>query len=152
MSHLTDDPCYLQTKNNSNVTSYKYMTTSFDDLIKNKEIGNYSIRHELTSPSDFIDIHSELLESKITNCLAYRGTDNQLPVSTIPAKYQLFHGTPEMEDQLRAKDLKQKKSCANVLFNKTARTFAIFDDVNGIETPEPVKAVEPVRFAFSTRF
>jgi hypothetical protein len=156
-NRLIDDSCYKTVKDCENVKTVKYITTSFNNLLDNQGLngGFYglSVKHELAVPSEKIDIYNSLIRDTITNCQTMRGTDNALPLETIPAKYQLPFGNVEIEDELKngSTTLRSKKTCLKTLdCNNQDRVFYIFD--KNILPPKPENGVEKQRFAFSSRF
>ena len=75
----------------------------------------------------------------------------------MPAKYQTAHGNFEIDGHFRMPLLESNRTSCNprdIEFYK--RSFYLFDDEKGIETPNPVKSVESVDFGprggVSTRF
>lgn len=157
-----DDPCALQQRNNDNSKKLKFITTNHRDLIEAKENLNFfgmTTKDKLFVPSEGIDEFSKLrngqLGGKVTNC-NIRNEVGQLPIPTLPAKYQLYHGDVEVEDNMRHHLESNRKACNPKDSNFHDRYFYIFNESKGIETPQAIKSVDTAqmgpRGGLSTRF
>ena len=80
----------------------------------------------------------------MTNCKVKNGF-GQLPLPTMPGRFQLFHGDVDVEDSMRNLRENNKKSCNPSDKEFQNRSFSIFNDSKGIETPNAVKSVETIR-------
>jgi hypothetical protein len=128
-----NDDCYKNNRDESNYNRLKFSTTSFTDLINAQQTGSYfgsTVRHEFTVPSDKIDIYSELLNGVRPGCCyQVRGTDNPLPLPTLPAMYNTAHGDISTEDNnVRGNNIRLKNPLRYVPDN-IERTFGIFDSM-----------------------
>lgn len=157
-----DDPCAIQQRNNDNTKKLKYITTNHIDLLEAREKLNFygiAIKDTLFVPGERMDEDSKLRLGEqgniLTNC-NIRNEFGQLPFPTMPARYQLAHGDVDLEDSMRYFLEDNKKSCNPSDKQYYNRSFYIFDDKNGIETPNAVRSVETDDFGkrggVSTRF
>lgn len=158
-----DDPCAIKQRNNDNNKKLKYITTNHLDLIEAKDKLNFygmTIRDKLFVPAEQMDSDSFLRYGKTGGIMTNPNIKNefgQLPFPTMPAKYQLAHGNTEVEDSIRIPLLEiNKQSCNPRESNFHNRFFYIFDDSQGIDTPNAVKSVQGQEFGprggFSSRF
>lgn len=162
-TRLYSDPCAIQQKNEDNAQKLKFVTTNHIDLLEAKEKLNFygmTIKDKLFVPSDSIDGDSFLRYGKtggvLTNCNV-KNVFGQLPVPTMPARYQSWHGDVVIEDSIRINPLpNNKNSCNPHDINYHNRSFYIFDDKSGIETPKAINSVETQNFGprggISSRF
>jgi hypothetical protein len=143
-----DDPCAIQQRDGDNSKKLKFVTTSFRELIEAKENLNFfgmTLKDQLFVPSEQVDKYSELLNGKSGNTLTQCNVRNgfgQLPFPTMPSKYQLSRGDVQIEDSMRNLTEINKHSCNprdTMYYN---RYFYIFDDKQGIDTPDALKSVE----------
>ena len=122
-----NDVCYRNNKDKSNYDRLKFSTTSFTDLIDAQQNNSYS-----GIPTDKIDMYSQLLNGVRseynTKCYQTRGTNNPLPLPTLPGKYNTAHGDITVEDgNLRGNDIRQKNPLRYVP-NNDERIFDIFSE------------------------
>ena len=86
---------------------------------------------------------------QLTNCRV-RHELGELPLPTMPARYQLYHGDVSIEDSMRNFVGTNKKSCNpkdEQFYNRSFYTF------EGIEKPDAMKSVEyPFRCGISSRY
>jgi hypothetical protein len=162
-NRLSEDSCYIQSKDESNAKKLKFITTNHADLLDAKEKLNFfgmAIKDHLFVPSEQIDEDSSLRLGKTggfsTQCKA-KSDFGQLPLPTMPARYQLAHGDIKVEDELRINPTApNKQSCNPRDTEYFKRSFYIFDDNKGIETPNALKSVETkdfgLRGGLNTRF
>lgn len=157
-----DDRCAIQQRNDDNSKKLKFITTNHIDLLEAKSALNFygmTIRDTLFVPSEGIDTDSGLRMGTsggvLTNCNVRHGF-GQLPLPTMPSRYQLFHGDVVVEDSIRNFLETNRQSCNprdNEYYN---RSFYIFNQERGIETPDATKSVETPQFGprggSSTRF
>jgi len=148
MNRLNEDSCFNKRKDNDNDKKLKYMTWNGLDLLQAKEELNffgYSIKDGLNVPGERIDNHSDLLNGKtggqITN-EKFRYGLGQLPLLTSPYRGQLQHGDVIKEDSIRNYIEPKKNSCLPKGIDFEQRSFAIFDDTQGIEVPNANRSVE----------
>lgn len=144
-----DDPCAQQQEINANSKKLKFVTTNHADLLNAKESNNFfglAVRDELFVPSDKIDEYSQLRNGVAGNVMTNQNVKPELgplPLPTMPARYQLAHGDVVVEDTLRSNYQVTSKSCNPKGDSFYNRTFYIFNDREGIETPNAEKSVEP---------
>ena len=148
LNHTIDDPCAIQQRNSDNNKKLKYMTTNHIDLLEGKEKINFfgmTTKDKLFVPAESIDQYSSLrlggTGNQLTNMKVRHGF-GQLPLPTMPSRYQLFHGDVDIEDSLRLMTETNRKACNPKDSDFTSRQFYIFHDDLGIETPDPSKMVE----------
>lgn len=149
---LIDDECFVQQKNVENGKKLKYVVTNFQDLADAKEKLNYygmTVKDRLFVPGENMDGDSFLRYGKnggiMTNCNV-PNEYGQLPFPTMPSRYQLAHGDVVIEDSIRNLHEINKNSCNPRESSYYQRHFYIFDDKNGVETPNAVKSVESKDF------
>jgi hypothetical protein len=147
-----DDPCDIQERNNANSKKLKFITTNHRDLLEAKDKLNFygiGIKDQLFVPGEQIDGYSEIRLGKtgniMTNC-NIRNEYGQLPIPTMPFRGQLSRGDIQIEDSIRFNAQSNRKTCNPKDAEYFKRSFFIFDDEKGIETPNPVKSVEPNEF------
>jgi len=153
---LIDDPCDIKQRNYSNDQKLKFVTTSFSDLINAQSKKNYfgiNVENQLFVPSELMDDNSKLRYGVngniLTNCNV-KNTLGELPLSTMPARYQLSHGDIEIEDNMRNFMDSNKSSCNPKDTEYYKRSFYIFE---GIEIPDATKSIETdLRCGVSTRY
>lgn len=161
-NNLRDDLCAQEEREFSNNKKLKFVTTNFRDLLNAKEAHNIfgmTVRDQLFVPAEKIDSLSDMRNGKTGGIITNQNVPNNfgaLPLPTLPSRYQMFHGDVDVEDTFRNLNENNKKSCLpsnNEFFTKS---FYIFNDAAGIETPAPIKSVETKEFGprggFSTRF
>lgn len=148
MNRLSEDTCFNQRKDSDNNKKLKYMTWNGLDLLESKEKLNFfgiGIKDGLNVPGEQIDIYSSLLNGtdggQITHD-KFRNSLGQLPLLTTPYRGQLQHGDVTKEDSIRNYIDPRKKACLPFDGDFEQRSFAIFDDNQGIEVPNPNKSVE----------
>jgi hypothetical protein len=159
MNNLRDDPCSISQRNDSNNKKVKYITTNFKDLLEAKEKFNFfgmTTKDKLFVPAEDMDKDSKIRYGENGNILTQlnvRQSFGTLPMATTPGRYQMSHGDVEIEDKIRLSFQDNKKSVLpsdSQFFN---RSFFIFDDSKGIDTPKPEKFIEKEnRAGVSTRF
>jgi hypothetical protein len=147
-----DDPCAIQRRNGDNDKKLKFVTTNHIDLLQAKDKLNFfgmTMKDQLFVPSDNIDQDSFLRYGKTGGIITNEKTKSefgQLPLSTIPSQYQLAHGNLKLEDDLRLSKQETNRQSINprdsTFYN---RSFYIFDDVKGIDTPNPLLSIEGVK-------
>ncbi len=145
---LSEDSCFNKRKDNDNDKKLKYMTWNGLDLLEAKEKLNFfgiGVRDQINVPGERIDTYSDLLNGKtggqITN-EKFRYGLGQLPLSTTPFRGQLHHGDVIKEDSIRNYIEPKKNSCLPKGVDFEQRSFAIFDDAQGIEVPNANRSVE----------
>lgn len=157
-----DDPCATQQRSEDNSKKLKFVTTNFRDLLDAKDKLNFygmTIKDKLFVPAENMDEDSKLKYGEtggvITNCKTKHGF-GQLPLPTIPSRYQLYHGDVDIEDSIRNLSDNTKNSCNPRDTEYYKRHFYVFDDSKGIETPDAIKSIETPDFGarggLSTRF
>ncbi len=128
----------------------KYYTTNHVDLLSAKEnMNEFSIdfRDTLFAPTaKNIDIDSQLIQSKLTNCKMKYGF-GQLPLPTMPQRHQLSHNNEKLdvEDKMKFLDYQnslKKKTCIPRDSDFYKRHFYIFEGNANVELPDPLKSVE----------
>lgn len=146
-NRLGDDLCYKQAKDTANNDILKFYTTNHADLLQARENLNFfsiGVKDTLAVPNDKVDTYSSLLNgtlgSQLTN-LNMRYGLGTLPVN-IPFRGQVSRGDVEIEDTLRNLYTDKSKACIPNDHNFEQRSFYIFDDSLGIETPNALKSVE----------
>lgn len=163
MNRTIDDPCAIQQRTEDNNKKLKFMTTNHVDLLEAKEKLNFygmTIRDHLFVPSEKMDGDSFLRYGKTGGIVTNPNIKNefgQLPFPTLPSKYQTAHGNLGVEDELRTPLYElNKNSCNPRDVEYFKRSFGIFNDKIGIETPDALKSVESNDFGprggISTRF
>jgi len=157
-----DDPCATQQRLLDNNKKLKFVTTNFRDLLDAKEQLNFygmTIKDKLFVPAEEMDKDSKLKYGEtggiITNCKTKHGF-GQLPFPTLPSRYQLYHGDVDIEDSIRNLSDNTKNACNPRDTEYYKRHFYLFDDSQGIETPDAIKSIETPDFGprggVSTRF
>ena len=157
-----DGPCAQQQRTDDNAKKLKFVTTNHIDLLEGKGSLNFygmTVRDTLFVPGERIDDDSQLrLGQKggiLTNCNTRYGF-GQLPLPTMPSRYQLFHGDVVTEDSMRNAIETNKQSCNPRDAQYYNRSFYIFNDKSGPESPNAMKSVEIPQFGprggASTRF
>lgn len=143
-----DDPCAIQQRNADNSKKLKFVTTNHIDLINAKSDLNFfgtAIKDELFVPSGKIDSYSNLLNGNnggvLTNCNVKNGL-GQLPLPTLPSRYQLYHGDVDIEDSIRYIHETNRNSCNPRESEFYNRSFYLFFPEKGIEIPEAIKSVD----------
>jgi len=157
-NRLVEDPCAVQLRDCQNDKKMKYITTNHRDLIDAKENYNFfslGIQDQLFVPGEKADIHSDLLLGVNGNTMSrYRSRQNygQLPLPTMPARFQLHHGNVDTEDRMRWEPTYNRKSCnpKDTAYNE--RHFAIFNDALDIEIPQAVRSVERPEAGFKSQY
>jgi hypothetical protein len=157
-----DDPCAIQQRLEDNNKKIKFVTTNHIDLIEGKDTLNFfgmTVKDQLFVPADKMDTFSSLRMGQNGGQLTNPNIKNefgQLPMPTMPSRYQLFHGDVNIENSMKNEIEPNKRSSNPSDQNFQNRTFYIFDDKQGVETPNPMKSVEPDEFGprggKSTRF
>ena len=154
---LIDDGCDIQQRNYSNDKKLKFVTTTHRDLIDAKKRLNYfgvDIQDQLFTPDYLMDDESKLwlgvTGGKLTNCNV-KHEFGELPLPTMPSRYQLYHGDVQTEDNIRNYLEQNKNSCNPRDSEFYKRSFYIFDGC--VEVPEAVKSVEEnLRCGVSSRY
>lgn len=147
-----DDPCALQQRGYDNNKKLKFVTTNHRDLIEAKDKLNFfgmTIRDQLFVPGEQMDEDSALrlgeTGGKLTNCKVRNGF-GQLPLPTMPSRYQLYHGDVDIEDGMKNFLETNRQACNprdSAYYN---RHFYLFDQKWGVEVPDATKSVEDTRF------
>lgn len=148
------DPCETEQRGKENNKKLKYITTNHIDLLEAKDKLNFygmTVRDQLFVPADNINSDSFLRYGKTGGVITNPNIKNvfgQLPLPTMPAKYQTAHGNVEIEDKHIRMPLLEvnKQSCNPKESDFHNRSFYIFDDSQGIDTPNAVKSVEGKEF------
>ena len=148
-TRLYADQCDIQAKNNDNNKKLKYMLTNNIDLIDAASTSNFfsiGLKEQVFVPSDKIDYYSNLLNGQnggqLTNKNERRGLEfGMLPVN-IPYRGQVSRGDVVVEDTIRNYLQTKKNACLPKDSQFYNRSFYIFDDNLGIETPNGIKSVE----------
>ena len=154
MNKTMYDPCETEQRGKENNKKIKYITTNHIDLLDAKDKLNFygmTVRDQLFVPANSINEDSFLRYGKTGGIITNSNVKNvfgQLPLPTMPAKYQTAHGNVEIEDKhVRVPLLEvNKQSCNPKESNFHNRSFYIFDDSQGIDTPNAVKSVETKEF------
>lgn len=142
-----DDPCAVQQRNDDNNKKIKFITTNHVDLLEAKTKMNFfgiDIKDQLFVPTEQMETFGKLRQGEtgniITNCNVKNGL-GQLPLSTVPSRYQLYHGDIEIEDRLTEalETNRQTSNPRDVNFHQ--RSFTIFE--GGVEVPSAIKSIEP---------
>lgn len=140
-----DDPCAVQQRVDDNSKKLKFVTTNHRDLLEAKENYNFfgmTIKDKLFVPSEQIDESSDLRHGttggQVTNCNT-RFNFGPLPLPTLPARYQMYHGDVDIEDSMRNFSDNNRKSCQKTDPKFHSRHFYIFE---GIEEPNASKSIE----------
>jgi hypothetical protein len=157
-----DDPCATQQREQDNNKKLKFVTTNFRDLVDAKDQLNFygmTIKDKLFVPAESMDQDSQLKYGEtggiLTNCKTKQGF-GQLPLPTMPSRYQMYHGDVEIEDSMRNLSDNTKNACDSRDTEYYKRHFYLFNDLKGIETPDATKSIETPDFGprggLSTRF
>lgn len=157
------DPCYMQQQSDDYSKKLKFITTNHIDLLEARDKLNFygmTIKDKLFVPAEKMDQNSFLRYGKTGGILTNPNIKNeygQLPFPTVPGKYQLSHGDVEIEDSIRYLIEPNRKSCHPIEKDFHNRSFYLFDDKLGIDTPNPLSSVESPelfgpRGGVSTRF
>ena len=157
-----DDPCAQQHRGYDNDKKLKFITTNHIDLIEAKDKLNFygmTIKDKLFVPGEQMDEDSSLrlgeTGGKLTNCKVRNGF-GQLPIPTMPSRYQLYHGDVVIEDSMRNLLETNKNACNPRDTEFYNRHFYLFDKAWGVEEPQAIKSVEDSSFGprggASTRF
>jgi hypothetical protein len=155
-----DDPCTIQQRNDDNTKKLKFITTNHIDLLEAKEKLNFfgmTIKDHLFVPANKMDDDSDIRIGEkgniLTNC-NIKNEYGQLPFPTMPYRGQTAHGDVKVEYLHLLEE--NKNSCNPRESNYHNRFFYIFDNKQGIETPNPLKSVEMPEFGprggISSRF
>jgi hypothetical protein len=154
-----DDPCAIQQRNDDNNKKLKFITTNHRDLLDGKKDLNFfgmTLKDSLFVPADQIDRDSTLRLGEGGNVITknnVRQGFGPLPMPTMPGRYQMYHGNVQTEDSMRNQLQANRKSCNPRDTGYHNRSFYIFDDSKGIETPNATRSVEDgPRGGVSTRF
>jgi hypothetical protein len=159
MNRTIDDPCAMQVRKSENNKKFKFVTTNHLDLLNAKSDLNFfgmTVKHHLFVPSEKVEDYSKLRNGesggKLTNINVRHGF-GQLPLPTLPSRYQQYHGDITIEDSMRNLLNVKKNSCNPREDTYYDRSFDLFDDKLGIETPDPTKSIVfGTRGGVSTRF
>lgn len=157
-----DDECAQKQRLDDNTKKLKFVTTNFRDLLDAKTELNYygmTLKDKLFVPQEEMDRESKLKYGEtggiITNCKG-KNDLGQLPLPTMPSRYQLFHGDVDIEDSMRNLSDNTKNACIPRDSKFHDRFFYLFDDSKGIETPNATKSIETAGFGprggVATRF
>ncbi len=140
-----DDPCYLQQQTDMNAKKLKFVTTNNIDLLEGKDKFNYfgiNIKDKLAVPSESMKDYSKLVGGSTGNIITNCGGKieiGQLPIPTMPSKYQLYHGDIYLEDTMKNQNEVRKQTTIPRDSYYYNRSFYIFDNM---EKPNPIKSVE----------
>lgn len=153
---LIDDTCDIKQRNFSNEKTLKFTTTTYRDLFDAEKNGNYfsiGVNDQLFVPSKYIDTYSELLNgdtgNTLTNCNV-RHDMGELPLPTMPSRYQGYHGDIQTEDNMRNLLETNKKSCNPRDQTFYIRSFYVFEQV---DVPNPLDSIESmIRCGTSSRY
>ena len=148
-TRLYADACDIQAKNNDNDKKMKYMLTNNIDLIDAAADMNFfsiGLKEQVFVPSDKIDYYSNLLNGQNGGQLTSKNERRcfefgMLPVN-IPYRGQVSRGDVIVEDTIRNYVQPKKNACLPKDSQFYNRSFYIFDDTLGIETPRGIKSVE----------
>lgn len=154
-----DDPCAIAQRDNDNNKKLKFLTTNHRDLLEGRETMNYfgmTVRDKLFVPAEQMDTFSKLRQGETGNIMTNCNASNELgplPIATLPARYQLYHGDVDIEDGMRNLQEVNKNSCNPRDAEYHERHFYIFGENTGVEAPNALNSVENgVRGGVSTRF
>lgn len=127
----------------SKVTSRDVDSVSFYNKFEHNHI-NTGFRDGFTPRPIDIDTHSKLITGDLTNCNR-KYQHGELPW-TPPLMWKKWRGDVFVENILKFHTSTpgcNKTSCLNMLSDYHDRTFYIFNDELGIETPKAIKSVYP---------
>ncbi len=155
MNRKQDDICKIQRDATDNVKKMKFMITNRIDLEKAALDKNYFAIGEKDGvfvPSEKIDTYSELVQQELIKSRE-KNQFGQLPLPTLPPRYNVSRGDVDVEDGIRNILETNKNSCNPRESDFQQRVFTIFNDSIGIETPMAIKSVENYqRAGVSSRF
>ena len=154
---LRDDVCDIKQRNYSNDKALKFVTTTFRDLLdaqEKKNMFSVDIEDQLFVPAELMDQESSLkygvTGGVLTNCNVKHGF-GQLPLPTMPQRYQSYHGDIDVEDNIRNYIEPNKQSCNPKDTEYYKRSFYVFEGC--IEKPDAMKSVEDqLRCGSSSRY
>jgi hypothetical protein len=156
---LIDDDCDIQQRNYSNNKSLKFVTTTFRDIFDAEKQSNYfsiDIKDQLFTPASLMDDDSNLKYGATGNSITNMRVKTQLgelPLPTMPSRYQSYHGDVVIEDTMRNFLEINKQSCNPRDTQFYNRSFYIFNSDQCIEVPDPMKSVEDnIRCGTSSRY
>lgn len=142
-NRLIDDTCAVQQRTQDNFQKFKFVTTNHIDLLEGKQALNFfgmTVKDKLFVPADMMDGDSQLRYAPLTN-MNVKNELGQLPLPTMPSRYQLAHGDVDIEDGMRNWTAANKKSCDPHDTQFHDRFFYIFDG-NTVPTPNALQSVE----------
>lgn len=148
LNRLRDDKMTINQQGTDSLKKLKYYTTNTADMINAKDSYNMygiDLKDGLFVPAKLIDNDSFLRANKKGNTRQKGNYSNNsaLPFPTLPARYNVAHGDTTIEDGIRQNPVEPNKNSTNpkdtAFYN---RTFSIFNDKNGIETPNALRSVE----------
>jgi len=150
-THLTNNPCYLNSECQINNKKLKYITTNFGNNLQNSTFNFFRISNKdgYSIPSKNISQNSTLRNSYPTNC-NIKTQIGQLPLH-MPAKINVSHGNLNEKNPFLKIPLQLNKKSAlpkdDAFYN---RSFYIFSNM----TPQlPISSfVQTNRVGLSTRF
>jgi hypothetical protein len=152
-----DDPCAMQQRQEDNNKKLKFMTTNHRDLLDGRSTMNYfgmTVKDKLFVPAENMDAFSELRQGQTGNVMTNCNVKNeygQLPLPTMPSRYQMSHGDIQTEDSMRNIVESNRKTCNPKDSAYYNRHFYLFDDKQGIETPNALNSIQSSRVGVSTR-
>lgn len=157
-NRLRDDECDIKQRNFDNNKKLKFVTTTFRDLLDAQEKKNFfgiDIQDHLFVPSEKMDDNSRLRYGTTGNILTNLNVQHglgELPLSTTPGRYRLYHGDVDIEDNMRTFMDVNKQSCNPRDTEFYNRSFYIFD-TGSVEKPDATNSVEKfLRCGISTRY
>lgn len=145
---LNNDLCDNQRTQLLNGKKLKFITTNSEDLLDGRRDLNFfgmTAHDQSFIPSDTIDTYSNLLNGRDGGILTnerYKFSLGELPLPTAPYRGQLHHGNVVIEDNMRNYVNIKKNACLPRDHNFELRSFAIFDNKKGIETPNALDSVQ----------
>lgn len=145
-NRLTEDPCYINRREDDNAKRLKFYTTNHNDLINAQtERNNFfgiNIENNLYTPSpENIDKYSNLVNGDKGGVMSQCKTRYNLPALPVQLPYrgQASRGDVDIEDSFRNYNELKKNSCLPKDTTFYNRSFYMFP---GIETPDASKSVE----------
>lgn len=158
-NQLNESVCYNELKDSNNRKKLKFYTTNFADLLDAKKEDNFfgmTIKEGVFVPASEIDEYSNLINGKdggiLSNC-KIKNSLGALPLPTTPYRGQVSHGDVRIEDnKIRPIVNPKKKACLPRDHDFEKRSFAIFDNAELIDTPNPFLSVESKDKGFQAQY
>lgn len=155
---LKSDPCELQREIKEDRKKLQYITTNHIDLLNGNlqspgamSFFGIDFRDELFTPAKYIDQYSHLRTGGggniLTNCNVRLGF-GQLPIPTMPSRYQLKYGPPVLEQNMRNFYVNKSQACIPRDTELYKRHFEIFNPQVGVEIPDAQKSITDSKYSF----